>query len=91
MPSHENLRLRITRARTEPDDKGLNAKERDEIEIETITTEKNENFLLYDSQDSDRVIVLGTERNLNLLCSNRRWYGDGTFSVYLKALLNFIL
>ena len=42
-------------------------------------TAKGDQFLLYDSQDEDRVIIFGTPKNLELLRCCPTWLLDGTF------------
>lgn len=42
-------------------------------------TGKNEEFILYDSNDKQRVIIMGTKQNLNFLERSTKWYIDGTF------------
>lgn len=58
---------------------------RQEIAIpdELLRTTRGDNFLLWDSgpEDENRIIVFGTERNMDLLEENRHWFVDGTFKV----------
>ena len=43
-------------------------------------TSKGEQFLLYDSgSDTQRILIFGTERNLEMLKLSRIWLADGTF------------
>jgi hypothetical protein len=46
----------------------------------------NEIFLINDSGelDVDRVILFGTENNIELLSKMKNWYCDGTFAVSPK-------
>ena len=47
-----------------------------------ITT-SGERFLMYDSGagDEDRILIFGTERNLQILETSQNWFCDGTFKV----------
>ncbi|XP_018496363.1 uncharacterized protein LOC108864702 [Galendromus occidentalis] len=49
-------------------------------------TEKGENFLFYDSgeTEADRILVFATPENLNLLKKYDEWFVDGTFDVCPK-------
>lgn len=42
-------------------------------------TANGANFLLYDSQDDDMILVLGTEQGLQILERSLHWLMDGTF------------
>ncbi|XP_043278365.1 uncharacterized protein [Venturia canescens] len=43
-------------------------------------TEKKENFLIWDKGAvEDRIIIFGTEENLDLLATAEHWFADGTF------------
>ena len=49
-----------------------------------LTSHNNENMLLWDSGASAgtrRSILIGTERNLDILKESQHWYVDGTFKV----------
>lgn len=48
-----------------------------------MVTASDENFLLWDSGDADehRILMFGTERNLQVLNEHRHWFIDGTFKV----------
>ncbi|RWS19111.1 hypothetical protein B4U80_11385, partial [Leptotrombidium deliense] len=47
---------------------------------EYTKTFKNEEFILHDSGPQDeRIILFGTQRNLDLLASSPHWFADGTF------------
>ena len=43
------------------------------------TTSAGRNFLLYNSQDANRILVFGTDGSLQLLEKNEHWLMDGTF------------
>ncbi|CAI6369505.1 unnamed protein product [Macrosiphum euphorbiae] len=55
-----------------------------EIPDQFRLTLDGDNFLLYDSGDSDiyedRILLFSTERNLNLLKDSEHWFSDGKFS-----------
>ena len=46
-------------------------------------THNDERFLAYDSgvDDSDRMLIYGTQRNIDVLRSSDHWFMDGTFKV----------
>lgn len=46
-------------------------------------THRNKNFVLWDSgaADPNRILLFGTEENLNILEQNGHWFVDGTFKV----------
>ena len=47
-----------------------------------VGRDNEELFLLYDSGAvNDRILVFGTERNLDFLQLSDGWYADGTFKV----------
>lgn len=47
---------------------------------EYTKTEKNENFLAYDSgAEADRILIFSTQGNLDLVRRSNHWHGDGTF------------
>ena len=53
------------------------------ISVELQVTEKGDQFLAYDSgpDEEDRVLILATETNLDILNTSREWHADGTFKV----------
>lgn len=53
-----------------------------EIEGKFAKTNRNEDFLLYDSGPSfNRIIIFATQNMFNLLCESKKWFGDGCFKV----------
>uniref|UniRef100_A0A6P7FYN1 Uncharacterized protein LOC114332088 n=1 Tax=Diabrotica virgifera virgifera TaxID=50390 RepID=A0A6P7FYN1_DIAVI len=53
------------------------------IPVALQTTSRNMNFLLWDSgaEDPNRILMFGTQENLDILQQNRHWFVDGTFKV----------
>ena len=49
------------------------------IPEEYRTTENGEEFLLYDSNDEDRILIFGTAHGLQVLEGSEHWLMDGTF------------
>lgn len=64
-----------------------NLEQLEEIPVDYRVTVGDEDFLLYDSHEdetwteNDRLLMYGTEKNLNVLSRSSTWYIDGTFSV----------
>lgn len=85
LPSYVSSQRTIERKRMRFNPPGTAPRSRQDINIplELQTTTRNSNFLLWDSgcDDVDRVLMFGTERNLELLEHNSHWFVDGTFSV----------
>ena len=55
---------------------------------------KNYSFILYDNyapdiDNSNRMMIFATEKNLQLLSENRRWLCDGTFDSDEKYMVVF--
>ena len=75
MVRHSNLRQTIHRIRNKKAGHGVNSKTREEIKIdmELKKTLNNENFLINDSGELevDRVILFGTENNIELLSKTK--------------------
>ena len=53
-------------------------------------TKRGQQFMLFDSQDTERIIIFSTSNNLKLLKEGDNWYADGTFKIQ-NCLINFIL
>ncbi|RNA24307.1 hypothetical protein BpHYR1_014380 [Brachionus plicatilis] len=85
LPSYDALRLRIYNSKENPYAHLPKPTSLGDICIpeEFQYTCKNELFLLHDTgnNDSERIIVFATEKNIQLLNNNPNWYVDGTFAV----------
>lgn len=87
LPERENLRQTICRQRRvnlPPNPKSL--EELAALPDEYTKTSMDEQFVLHDNvdtrdDDEGRVIVFGTRKNVEILCTSRIWFLDGTFSV----------
>ena len=44
----------------------------------TVTSTGDE-FLKYDNQRTDKILIFGTERSLNFMQNSNNWFMDGTF------------
>ncbi|PSN44355.1 hypothetical protein C0J52_19615 [Blattella germanica] len=84
VPEREHLKRSIRRERTRyqlPDPTSID--ELGEIPERYKRTQNGENFLIYDNfneeEDTQRVIVFGTKKNLELLLKSVCWFADGTF------------
>ena len=52
------------------------------VPVHLRSTRKGDNFLLWDSgPENDRILVFGTDANLQILKATREWHLDGTFKV----------
>ena len=53
------------------------------IPNEFQTTDRGDQFLLYDSGvgDVNRILLFATDQGINLLSTSDNWFGDGTFDV----------
>ena len=47
-------------------------------------TKRGQQFMLFDSQDTERIIIFSTSNNLKLLKEGDNWYADGTFKTVPK-------
>ncbi|CAF1143074.1 unnamed protein product, partial [Brachionus calyciflorus] len=83
LPSYDELRQRL-QSKVNPYSKYPKIDKKEDLLIpdEFKFTCKNENFLIYDSgqDDPDRIIIFGTESNLNLLKLYLNWYVDAILS-----------
>jgi len=85
MPNPECLKRTIQRVRNISEAIPANPQTLNfEIPDQFRLTLDGDNFLLYDSGDSDiyeeRIILFSTERNLNLFKDSEHWFSDGSFS-----------
>jgi hypothetical protein len=84
LPIEQNLKRLVKRARRLNESVyPTNPTSRAQIVIpeQLKKTLKNSNFILYDSGigDANRIIIFGTQANLDMLKTSNHWYGDGTF------------
>lgn len=70
LPKKETLSRMIRRERKLPDG--------DELTDELKLSLRGDNFILYESQD---MVIMATDRNLDCLQMSEHWFSDGTFDV----------
>ena len=57
-----------------------------------MVTAKGENFLLFDSgPGATRIIIFGTQQNVDILTSFQIWLADGTFKTLLRCSHKYTL
>lgn len=85
IPNYEATRKTVQRIRQTTGQKSVSFASIDEIEISDAfaKTETGDQFLLWDSkiEEGSRIIMFGTNANLNLLQEFPNWAMDGTFKV----------
>ena len=82
LPKLDSLKRTIIRERQTIDAAPVQPESLDELVIpsEYQMTAKGENFLLYDSgPNTQRMIIFGTQRNVEMLNASHIWLADGTF------------
>lgn len=81
LTSSKNLTQMINRLRRQVNGFGSDPKQREKVVINDKykQTVSGKNFLLFDSgEEEDRIIILGTQKNLDLLSRESIWYVDGS-------------
>lgn len=84
LPSNSNMTRTIRRVRKKVGNTPKNPKTLAELIVEGryLNTLKGETFMLYDSGNgSKRIIIFSTHTNLSFLSYCDEWYMDGTFDV----------
>ena len=85
LPAIRNIRQCVLRHRKDAGNPPPVPRTRGDIVIpdEYQITRSGERFLMYDTGavDEDRILIFGTERNLQILETSQNWFCDGTFNV----------
>ena len=82
MPTQSTLQRFIRRQRTVAGPAQPNNLFDFKVPAQYQITNDGDAFLLHDTgPGNDRILIFGTQRNLQLLSQHRNWYGDGTFKV----------
>lgn len=85
LPVKEYLTSTINHARKTANQRPPNPTNAVDLQIISPYSEyKGQNFILYDNKASPRIIVFGTESNLDRLNTTPHWGADGTFKVPSK-------
>ncbi|KAG8173372.1 hypothetical protein JTE90_015533 [Oedothorax gibbosus] len=84
MPNSAALKKTIRRTRAQVSHVPVVPSSLNELDLPAVycKTEKGADFLLYDSgstSSNDRILVFGTNENLNFLQNSKHWFADGTF------------
>lgn len=83
LPSLKNMATAIRSKRNRVNAPRPNPVTLAELELpeDVVSTLRNEPFLLYDfgPEDENRIVVLGTEKNIEILSNCTVWSADGTF------------
>lgn len=83
LPNYEACRKVVKRQRK--DDANMS----DTTSLSEVKTSKGHPFLLWDSSNDNeesRILMFGTQENLNLLNEFKNWSADGTFNVVPQAI-----
>lgn len=83
LPKISNMSRTIRRTRVRANIAPVTPASLQELRFEGkyTVTDKNDNFIIHDSENEDRLVIFGTNSNLDFLAASDEWYMDGTFDM----------